>query len=518
MPDSNSEPEKYSIDEMLERLKHRGEDEGQLVTRADGTQAVKVRKRKRRTEQVRDKLKAQNQRLQLIQIAGFIIFLIAILIIGGVMILYSNSSAFRNGLISKVESVTGSETKIQQFRINPATASAAHVAMNWSESYALNRLEVSGLNAEISPICFVGKVFQGQEITGSNGKLFLIAPSGSDTSSIKKDTKNSLIKFNRYSVDNLNVFLSREEAFDKMVEGVEASYLPTKLSKGGEIRLNKGALKIKGWPSLVLDRSYIQVRGGELDIKSMRFKVPATAGEDLQDKGSINLFGEISPQAQGTTHELHVDLESFQISSLLGSSMGRFYQGRVITNSDNDSNIFRFTPSSGNDGELELNMSHAIDSRIGLSQFKFLGHLSIVLDDRWYELPNFDDEVKLLMRRSGEIVELKNIYLEQRSRMIIKGSMATKDASGNISGSLKVGVPDIIVTASKDRRLDILFSPVRDGYRWVDIELSGTGAAPVDNFKDQYQAISLTSASDVKGAPKPKAHGVDSFESLTKPE
>jgi hypothetical protein len=518
MPDSNSEPEKYSIDEMLERLKHRGEDEGQLVTRTDGTQAIKVRKRKRRTEQVRDKLKAQNQRLQLIQIAGFIIFLIVMLIIGGVMILYSNSSAFRNGLVSKVESVTGSETKIQQFRINPATASAAHVAMNWSESYVLNRLEVSGLNAVISPICFVGKVFQGQEITGSNGKLFLIAPSGSDPSLIKKDTKNSLIKFNRYSVDNLNVFFSREEALDKMVEGVEASYLPTKLSKGGEIRLNKGALKIKGWPSLVLDRSYIQVRGGELDIKSMRFKVPATAGEEFQDKGTINFFGEINPQTEGATHELHVDLESFQISPLLGSSMGRFYQGRVITNSDNDSNLIRFTPRSGNDAELKLNMSHAIDSRIGLSQFKFLGHLSIVLDDRWYELPNFDDEVKLLMRRSGEIVELKNIYLEQRARMIIKGSMATKDAAGNISGSLKIGIPDIIITASKDPRLDILFSPLKDGYRWVDIELSGTGAAPIDNFKHQYQAISLTSAPDAKGSPNPKAQGVDSFDSLTKPE
>jgi hypothetical protein len=163
-------------------------------------------------------------------------------------------------------------------------------------------------------------------------------------------------------------------------------------------------------------------------------------------------------------------------------------------------------------------MSHAIDSRISLSQFKFLGHLSIVLDDRWYELPNFDDEVKLLMSRSGEIVELKKIHLEQRARMIINGSMATKDAAGNISGSLKVGVPDIIVAASKDRRLDILFSPVKDGYRWVDIELSGSGAAPADNFKDQYQAISLTSAPDVKVTPKPKAEGVDSFESLTKPE
>jgi hypothetical protein len=250
----------------------------------------------------------------------------------------------------------------------------------------------------------------------------------------------------------------------------------------------------------------------------MRFKVPATAGEEFQDKGTINFFGEINPQTEGATHELHVDLESFQISPLLGSSMGRFYQGRVITNSDNDSNLIRFTPRSGNDAELELNMSHAIDSRIGLSQFKFLGHLSIVLDDRWYELPNFDDEVKLLMRRSGEIVELKNIYLEQRARMIIKGSMATKDAAGNISGSLKIGIPDIIITASKDPRLDILFSPLKDGYRWVDIELSGTGAAPIDNFKHQYQAISLTSAPDAKGSPNPKAQGVDSFDSLTKPE
>jgi len=519
MPDSNSEPEKYSIDEMLERLKHRGEGEGQLVTRADGTQAIKVRKRKRRTEQVRDKLKAHNQRMQLIQIAGFVIFLIAMLIIGGAMILYSNGSAFRNGLISKVESVTGSETKLQQFRMNPATASAAHVAMNWSEVYALNRLEVSGLSAEISPICFVGKVFQGKEITGSSGKLFLTAPSERDVPAVaNNDKKNSLIRFNRYSVNNLNVFFSKEEALDKMVEGIEASYLPTKLSKGGEIRLNKGDLKIKGWPALVLDRSYIQVRGDELDIKSMRFKVPAPAGQDLQDKGSINFFGEIKPQAEAATHELHVNLESFPISPLLGGSMGRFFQGRVVTNSDENSNMLRFAPGSGNDAALELNMSHAIDSRISLSQFKFLGQLSIVLDDRWYELPNFDDEVKLLMRRSAEIVELKNIHLEQRARMIVKGSMVIKDAAGNISGSLRVGVPDIIVAASKDGRLDKLFSPVRDGYRWVDIQLSGSGAAPADNFKDQYQAITLTGSPDEKTTPKPKAQGKDSFDSLIKPE
>lgn len=83
MPDSNSDPEKYSIDEMLDRLKNHGDGEGELVTRADGTNALKVRKRKRRTDQTRDKLKAQNQRMQLIQIAGFIIFMVVLAILGG---------------------------------------------------------------------------------------------------------------------------------------------------------------------------------------------------------------------------------------------------------------------------------------------------------------------------------------------------------------------------------------------------------------------------------------------------
>ena len=104
MPDPNIDPENYSIDEMLDRLKSRNDsvsqDDGELVTRSDGTTAVKVRKRKRRTDQTKDKLKAHNQRIQLVQIAGFMIFLVALLFIGGGLILYSNSSVFYDDFIT----------------------------------------------------------------------------------------------------------------------------------------------------------------------------------------------------------------------------------------------------------------------------------------------------------------------------------------------------------------------------------------------------------------------------------
>lgn len=516
MPDSNSDPENYSIDEMLDRLKNRGDGEGELVTRADGTNALKVRKRKRRTDQTRDNLKAQNQRMQLIQIAGFIIFMVVLAILCGMMILYSNSAPFRDGLIARIENTAGAETKLQQFRMNPATASAAKIEMIWSESHVMHRLQANSLKAKISPISFVGKVFQGQEVVAAKGNLFLTSPNSGDSSVIEAP-EASRVKFSRYSVTSLNVFFSKDQSWGRMLEDVEASYLPIKTSKGGEIRLVHGLLKMKGWPPLALDRSYIQVRERELDVKSMRFQIPVLDNQKNQDRGSIDLTGIIRPMDEGASHQLQVNVDSFQISHLLGNAgMGRFFHGRTITNPDEGSNSLQFTPGSGEEAVLRLNVTHSLDSRIALAQFKFLGHLAITLEDRWYELPSFDDEVKLLIEKSGHRVELEEINLEQHARMAIRGSISVKDEAGAISGSLKVGIPEIIIDAAKDRRLDVLFSSVREGYRWIDIELGGTSAAPLDNFKDLYQAVRLTNAPEVKAAPKPE--GVDSFESLIIPE
>jgi hypothetical protein len=192
--------------------------------------------------------------------------------------------------------------------------------------------------------------------------------------------------------------------------------------------------------------------------------------------------------------------------------LGRFFQGKAVTNPDEASNSLQFTPTSGQDALLRLNMSNALDSRIALSQFKFLGQLAIALDDRWYEFPFFDDEVKLLMKRSGDMIQLEEIDLLQRTRMVVRGSLSVKDESGSISGTLKIGVPQIIITASKNRRLDALFGPVNEAYRWIQLEVGGTGVTPVDNFKELYEAVNLSSNPEVKT--DSSANDVDSFDGL----
>lgn len=516
MPEPTNEPEKYSINDMLNRLNSRDnhEKEGELVTRADGSQALKVRKRKRRTNQIKDQVSDRNHRMQLLQIAGFIVFIVALLLIAGIALLYTNSKGFREDLLSKVEILTGSEAEIFQFRMNPLTASAGHLNMSWPDGYVLDRLETNGLLAKIAPVNFFGKAFKGEEIIATRGALFLKAPIqiNQQQKTITK-SEGDLISFNRYAIPKLNVFFAKEPQWNRMLENTEASFFPSLTQGQGEIRLNQGLLKFKNWPTLALDRAYINVRDDELHIQSMLFQAPTQKNQRVRDTGIMDIYGVMKPLEVGATHKLSVSLESFPLSHLLGNDLGQFFRGKTLTNPDTDSNYLEFTPGSGEEPRLELSVTNALDSRIDLMKFKFMGQLALTLDDRWYEFPSFDSKVKIPMVKRGETVGLNDIYLEQRGRMALRGTITSKGQGGQIAGKFSVGIPEAMIGASENRRIHAIFSEVNEGYRWIELEIGGTSAAPTDNFKDLYQAAEITTKSSGQNILESEDQP-DTFESL----
>ena len=113
MSEPSSEPEKYTIDEMMDRLKNRdsADPEGELVTRSDGSQARKIKKRKRRSNQAVNKETKRNQKVQAMQIAGFVVLIAVAGLAIGVGVLYANSTAFRESLIKKIGKTT--EAKVE---------------------------------------------------------------------------------------------------------------------------------------------------------------------------------------------------------------------------------------------------------------------------------------------------------------------------------------------------------------------------------------------------------------------
>lgn len=513
MSEPSSEQERYTIDEMMSRLKTGGESknpEGELVTRSDGTTAMKVRKRRRRTHQVADKETKRNQRIQILQIAGFVILVVLLGLAAGVGILYANSSSFRDGLISKLEAASGAKVSMKQFRMNPATADSNQVLLEWPSGNPLDSLFLRNVTAKIAPASFLGKTFGGEEITAIKGEMILKAPvDGGEIVSAKNKDSSGVVKFSRYSIPSLDIFFDANKLHANMLQDSEVSLFPSTVAGRGELRMTGGVLKKQNWPPMELDRAYIKIKNTNLEVKSMRFIIPRAKDERNIDRGFLEFSGTVQPLDAGATHILVAEMESFRLSYLLGADLGRFFLGKVESKDSLDANFLAIQPNSDEPDILKLELGNALDSRIDLSGFVFLSELALALGERWYDLPNFDDEISLEVTRQGEKVEMKNINLVERGRMALRGEIANGEG-GAISGTLRVGLPDAIVVTSRNKRIEQMFGQVREGFRWIELEIGGTSAAPADNFRELYNAARF----EIQNQPQEEAAPPDSFEDL----
>ena len=277
MPPPSSEPDKYTIDEMMDRLKGRNssDKEPELVTRTDGSQAMKVRKRRRRTNQAVNSETKRNRRVQIIQITGFVVVVVLLGLAAGIGILYANSSNFRESLVSKLQASSGAEVKLNRFRMNPVAANTNGVSLKWPEGNALASLDLTSVAAKIAPASFTGKSFAGEEIVASKGVLVLRAPNAEESSRlVPKPAGRIPVKFSRYSVPVLDIRFGEGQGRKGSLEKTEASLYPSTTAGQAEVRLRGGLLQMPGWPEMALDRSYVKVKDSEFQIKTMRFNIP----------------------------------------------------------------------------------------------------------------------------------------------------------------------------------------------------------------------------------------------------
>src|ERR1035437_3096621 len=151
--DQSQEPENYTIDAMMDRLKERpseSHEEGELVTRSDGSVALKVRKHKRRSSQPHKEHEKRVRKLRAVQVTGLLVSVMLVIFTGGGILVYHNMPAFRNSLTEKISAWTGAQAELTQFRASPIGCSAASMALHWPESGILKELSARGMEGDLS--------------------------------------------------------------------------------------------------------------------------------------------------------------------------------------------------------------------------------------------------------------------------------------------------------------------------------------------------------------------------------
>jgi len=506
-----SEPEKFSIDEMMERLKNPASEspaeEGELVTRADGTQAIRVRKRKRRSQQPRKEELRQQRRNRMIQVSSAVIVVLLVAFSLALAIIYANSAPFRENLVRMVSQSSGAEVELEQFRVNPTRANAGRLILSWPEGNTLRELSMRGVTAAIAPSSFFGKSFIGEEITASEGNLSLTVPqSGEPLRAMPSAAGPMPVRFQRYAVSKLQMRVG--DALQPLihVRESEASFQPFNANGRPLLLLNRGDISIRGWHKIKLDRSHIEFRGNEMDIVGMRLL------HESDNRGFLELSGTVSPYSPGRPSKLAVRLENFLLTGIAGPDMGELISGRVHSVTSVDSNLLTFTPDSDSATSFSASFCNSPAHTIELGGFPFLASLARLLEDNWFERPVFEIDATGILRRNGPEIAYENLKFEHKGRMILLGNLAM-GADRRLSGQFEVGIADAMVRAASSRRIDDMAGPAKEGFRWLSLTITGNVRNPTDNFLELLDT-SKTKPPATGSAPA----GVPSFEDLTAPE
>ncbi len=489
-PKSPEEPESYSLEEMMQRLKERGHEEGELVTRADGTVAIKVKKRKRRTKQPHKEQAKRAQRLRVLQI-GLILFLVAaVLALATGMLFYYNSNSFREATRQKIAMWSGAEVELLEFSVTPSSAKCANANFTWPAGNYLRQLQVAYPSAHLDISSFLGNKWGSSTLVSKSGKLIFSNAVADAPRRVGDPPSDSAFPFafSSYRCEKMDIIGQNADRKTWMtVEETEVSLVKT--TRGTQTRFVGGLLKLPEFQPMRIDRGSIYFEVQQMRCENLRLRPMSGVGM-LEIENSLNLY---SPEKS----KLQVLLEEFPLEVLLGNELDVIFGGHVDTPTATATRHFYVTAGDGKSLKIEIAFRGSERDALTIRNLPFLAELSRELQNPEYARQYvFSDRVEgELMRIDGE-TRIQELNLEKKGSFAIRGEVVARDQT--LSGTLQIGLPpSLLFDDEQHAGLKQIFTRKEDGYLWCEVKLSGKPGQPEDNFATQLQQA-LGSISNTK--------------------
>jgi hypothetical protein len=513
MPDNDPEPENYSIDDMMDRLRVRGggprDGEAKLVTREDGTQVYKMRKRKRRSHQPKKEKEKRDRRMRVAQVVG------AVGLVAGAglaflgSVIYLNSPGYHRKIEERVRLWTGAEPKVSQLRISPVSAGASGVELRWPASSMLQSLSLNGMRADLRLPGLAGGTWKGTEMVAAHGGTLVLANPSGTPPALPARSGECPFQF-RYRSSGFNVLMGDPEKPDARIHATEA--ILDVLDPGAStanLRFEGGILQAAGWGDFALKFASLQFEPDGPRVGNIRLSPGRDAGAaEIEirpsEKGHIHL--------DGTKSEFPVRVYRMPIAALLGPGCGSWLQAEIETPDGGAGGTLAFQLGSPTPVTVRIPFRATASSYSSWKELGLFGVLAKEVRETWYQAPNFDQEFTGTVVRSGTASGLEEIRFSARNRITITGRLAV-DPQGVLDGSLEVGLPEALVNESS-APFRAVFKRRDGGYSWATVRLSGNGRKPQDDLKQQLDAAATATAPAAGGNETLE----DAFRELTTPE
>ncbi|NCF12203.1 MAG: hypothetical protein GWP68_02310 [Verrucomicrobiaceae bacterium] len=445
---SSNDHDHYSVDEMMARLKRHNRDkeqqdkikDGELVTRPDGSQVIKVKKRRRRSKQPSKKT---NPKLKwaiigtasalAMALVAFTIFIIA---------KYNGTSFKEKTEISISKLVAADLTKLEQLRVTPLSAAASKATISWDKESFFQSAKFSAIKADLKVTSFLSRAWNGEEILADSGTIQLQLPEQNRAESIDS------IK--------LDLLFGDSEGAPS-VKGVHAS-LQQLPDSHYQVVFNNGTIDIPNWPKL-------EVSSGILTLKSSNAEIEARLGAS-GNKGELLIKGIIYKDKDQPVL-LDVKSINYPIEDVLGEDFGRIIEGYIHS----DMGALSYNPKQDDFNALSFIMPFN-SNQLNISELPMLNDLRDLTGKSQYLHPSFT-------HCRGTIMRNLNVSIE--------GNISV-NAQGQLSGELKVGIPSRLFDSKTPAPK--IFSAPKDGNIYVKVTLGGTVHSPYDDFNARLKSSS----------------------------
>jgi hypothetical protein len=479
MPKKDSDQHSYSVDEMMEKLREgdrekRRVEESEVVTRPDGSQVMRVRRRKRRSSQP---VKTQLIRQRRYGIIALITMVVLLVTAGAfVLMLFArfNSKGYREEFKERIATTTGAKTGITDLSVTPVKVQAKSLHLVWPSGGMTKTLKLSDLEGNLEPTSFLGSQLKGREVAIAKGTMVVGPPRGTLVSSLPEG--KFPVSFGAYRCSYFEVFYGEEVDSPALhLRGTELTLRP-KEEGGLRFKISGGYLALGNWGELNIENGLADLNEGRFTLISL-FTRQGEKGEAIF-KG-VKSIGSTGPAV------FDVTLKKYSLAQLLGPmGLGRLLDGIVDVPAGSLSMDPRFVDS----GQVKLQFTGK-EGRV--EGFRFLGGLSSILRGKDYYLRPDGGLIEGLFTWDRDGMTLEEFRFEAKDQLIIEGKISLSHETGALSGLLKIGVPEVFMMRSQTELRYKSFSKPDLGYCWIEIDLGGTISQPADSFINQLQAAPL---------------------------
>ncbi|MDP0490004.1 MAG: hypothetical protein Q7Q71_02995 [Verrucomicrobiota bacterium JB023] len=466
MSQSNPDNRSYSVDEMLDKLRD-GErtksarEDGEIVTRSDGSQALRVRKRKRRSKQKKDEIAKRKKVVGRVRLIALIA--VPLLLCIGLLLLLAryHSSGFAGDLRATVSEMGAGTATFKQLHVLPTSVSARTVTSKWPEGSFLEEVRLDAVKADLKWYSFLTGQWSGELVRAEKG---LVTFSQSEGRQLPRVDGEALAEpdFARFRCDYLSAFFGKKNS-NFRISGTSAVMKPR--LGGAEFLLEGGELVLPGWGQLPIQRATLLTGSDRVEVVSFRL------GDE--PSGQVVLSGALLKDEGEKTLNLTVNETPF--SSVIGRNLGQLVMGRF----EEEMGLLTFDSWNYDSHQVHL---EANPSYVTLAQFEFLEELREIFQEVNYKSPEISSACQFTVHRSGQTVELRDIDLRETGVVGLRGNL--KIDGQRLSGDLEVGLPThkkLRIPNSQKLRFERACKKL-DGFDWVPVKLGGTVSSPSDDF------------------------------------